>query len=206
MIDQESIEEHLCELAAIDDRIKKLWGLVGTPEFNIRESGCAALIKIIIEQQVSTKAANAIWNRLVAEGFISNPLKFTSESGQTLRELGLSRQKVSYCRNIVSLSSSGDFKFDDLNKMSDQDAITTLVSLKGIGLWSAEIYLIFVLGRQDIIPADDLALLIAAGRYFDNGERWPSKLLRSESEKWKPWRSVATWYFWRSLDPIPVEY
>ena len=77
MIDQESIEEHLCELAAIDDRIKKLWGLVGTPEFNIRESGCAALIKIIIEQQVSTKAANAIWNRLVAEGFISNPLKFT---------------------------------------------------------------------------------------------------------------------------------
>ena len=200
MIDQESIEEHLRELAAVDIRIKKLWGLVGTPNFIISEHGCVALIKIIIEQQVSTKAANAIWNRLLDAGFVSNPLKFMSENDQTLREIGLSRQKVSYCRNIISLSSTGNFEFDDLRKMSDQDAITALLALKGIGLWSAENYLIFVLGRQDIIPADDLALLIAAGRYFDNGERWCPKVLRVEAEKWRPWRSSVALLLWHGYE------
>ncbi len=164
------------------------------------------LARSIVGQQISVKAAQAVWDR------IENKLGKTTASNvyeshhMTLKSCGLSRQKITYLRSLSHSFLNNDINSKDLKYMNDEQIIEELVKIKGIGKWTAQMFLIFNLCRPDIFPADDLGLIKGIcncyGLEYPISKEHAIKL----SNKWKPWRSVATWYFWRSLDPIPVEY
>ncbi|MCZ6454995.1 MAG: DNA-3-methyladenine glycosylase 2 family protein [Alphaproteobacteria bacterium] len=192
------IEAGLSELARIDPRIGTLWETAGTPPPRARKQGYTTLLRIIVGQQLSTKAAASIWQRLEDAGTTGDPSNFLAQSDQSLRSFGLSRQKISYGRGLAAAIESGTVNLAQMGRMSDEDAIATLIALKGIGRWSAEVYLLFALGRADVMPADDLALVVSAGRHLGDGERWTPAQLRAEADMWQPWRSAAARLLWHA--------
>lgn len=192
------IEAGLAELAQLDPRMGDLWQAAGTPAPRARRPGYATLLRIIVGQQLSTKAAASIWQRLDDAGTTRDPSIFLAQSDQKLRSYGLSRQKIAYGRGLAEAIDTGAVNLDAMRRMSDDDAIAALVALKGIGRWSAEVYLLFALGRTDIMPADDLALVVSAGRHLGDGDRWTPVQLRDEAERWRPWRSVAARLLWHA--------
>ena len=164
------------------------------------------LARSIVGQQISVKAAQAVWERYEKKIIKVNPKNTLKMHFMTLKSCGLSRQKISY---LKSLSKSFIEKQINPNKWatySDEEIITELTKIKGIGRWPAEMYLIFNLCRPDIFPADDLGLIKGICNCYNIKYPISKEHAIKLSKKWKPWRSVATWYFWRSLDPIPVEY
>ncbi|MEI7668840.1 MAG: DNA-3-methyladenine glycosylase 2 family protein, partial [Pseudomonadota bacterium] len=132
------------------------------------------------------------------------PTNILAKNDEELRLLGLSRQKIAYLRNI-SLFFIENSEFDWINK-SDAEVIKELVAIKGIGTWSAEMFLIFHLLRQDIFPVKDIGLQKAIEKHYNDNKKMALSEMSGLAENWQPYRSVATWYLWRSLDPIPVEY
>ena len=194
------IEAGLAELARLDPRMGVLWETAGTPATRARKPGYATLLRIIVGQQLSTKAAASIWQRLEAAGIAADPANFRVQSDEALRGFGLSRQKIAYGRGLAEAVESGALNLTRMARLSDEDAIAALIELKGIGRWSAEVYLLFALGRNDIMPADDLALLVSAGRHLDGGDRWTPARLRAEAENWQPWRSAAARLLWHAYN------
>lgn len=194
------IEAGLSELARLDPRMESLWQAAGTPALRARKPGYATLLRIIVGQQLSTKAAAAIWQRLEDAGTTSDPAHFLAQPDRKLRGFGLSRQKIAYGRGIAEAIESGALNLSQTGRMADEDAIAALVALKGIGRWSAEVYLLFALGRTDIMPADDLALVVSAGRHLGDGDRWSPAQLRAEAELWRPWRSAAARLLWHAYN------
>lgn len=194
------IEAGLSELARLDPRMGSLWQAAGTPAPRARKPGYATLLRIIVGQQLSTKAAAAIWQRLEDAGTTSDPAHFLAQPDRKLRGFGLSRQKIAYGRGIAEAIESGALNLSQTGRMADEDAIAALVALKGIGRWSAEVYLLFALGRTDIMPADDLALVVSAGRHLGDGDRWSPAQLRAEAELWRPWRSAAARLLWHAYN------
>ena len=192
------IEAGLSELATLDPRIGDLWQAAGTPAPRARRPGYETLLRVIVGQQLSTKAAASIWQRLEDAGTTREPAVLLSHSDQALRGFGLSRQKIAYGRGLAEAIDSGDLNLDAMRRLSDDEAIEALVALKGIGRWSAEVYLLFALGRTDIMPADDLALVVSAGRHLGDGGRWTPAQLRAEADKWRPWRSAAARLLWHA--------
>ena len=192
------IEAGLSELATLDPRLGELWQTAGTPAPRARKPGYATLLRVIVGQQLSTKAAAAIWQRLEDAAITGEPAKFLAQSDPALRAFGLSRQKIAYGRGLAAAIDSGALDLSQMSRMSDDDAINALVALKGIGRWSAEVYLLFALGRADIMPADDLALVVSAGRHLGDGERWTPAQLREEADQWRPWRSAAARLLWHA--------
>ncbi|MBC7987663.1 MAG: DNA-3-methyladenine glycosylase 2 family protein [Sphingomonadaceae bacterium] len=169
---------------------------IGYPEPRIRDRGYGTLLRTIVGQQVSVHAANAVWRRLEeALGDIENPARIAAASDETLRAAGLSRQKIGYARSLAALIVSGAL---DLAKLpaDDEEAIAELVRIKGIGRWSAEIYLLFAEGRPDIWPAGDLAVQIEIGRILGREERPSEKLARELAEAWRPHRGAAAIFAW----------
>src|SRR5436305_12133781 len=169
----------------------------GTPRFRRRRNGFATLLHIILEQQVSIDAAAAMHRRLSGLCRPLAPEPFLALDAATLRACGFSRQKMDYARRLAQAVASGAFDFDGLAAAVDGDALAELVALKGIGRWSAEIYLIFALGRPDIWPANDLGLQIAVGESLGR-DRFREIELRALGEQWRPWRTVAACLFWQS--------
>jgi DNA-3-methyladenine glycosylase II len=170
----------------------------GPPRFRRRRNGFETLLHIILEQQVSIDAAAAMFRRL--HGLLGEvtPAAFLTVDEPNLRACGFSRQKAAYGRGLAEAVASGSLDFVRLADAADDDALAALVALKGIGRWSAEIYLVFALGRDDVWPAADLGLQIAIGEQLSPGSR-PSELeLRCLGEAWRPWRSVAACLFWQS--------
>ena len=164
------------------------------------------LARSIVGQQISVKAAQAVWERYEKKIIKVNPKNTLKMHFMTLKSCGLSRQKISY---LKSLSKSFIEKQINPNKWatySDEEIITELTKIKGIGRWTAEMYLIFNLCRPDIFPADDLGLIKGICNCYNIKYPISKEHAIKLSQKWRPYRSVATWYFWRSLDPIPVEY
>jgi DNA-3-methyladenine glycosylase II len=194
------IEAGLAELATLDPRMGALWKTAGTPAPRARKPGYSTLLRIIVGQQLSTKAAASIWRRLEEAGVTGEPAKLLAQPDQTLRGYGLSRQKVVYGRGLAEAVEGGTLNLDAMRRMSDEDAIAALIALKGIGRWSAEVYLLFAHGRADIMPADDLALVVSAGRHLGDGERWTPLQLRVEAESWRPWRSAAARLLWHAYN------
>jgi DNA-3-methyladenine glycosylase II len=169
---------------------------VGYPAPRLRERGYATLLRTIIGQQVSTKAAQSVWNKLEGlVGSLDTPANITGASDETLREAGLSRQKAGYARSLAALVTSGELDLQNL-PADDEDAIAKLVAVKGIGRWSAEIYLLFAEGRTDIWPAGDLAVQIEVGRLLGHEERPSEKLVRELAEAWRPHRGAAAIFAW----------
>jgi len=169
---------------------------VGYPEPRIRERGYQTLLRTIVGQQVSVAAASAVWNKLEAalgSGCAAGAL--LDASFDDLRGCGLSRQKQGYARSLAELVTSGALDLHAL-PADDEDAIAAMTTIKGIGRWSAEIYLLFAEGRPDIWPAGDLAVQIEIGRMLGLVERPSEKLTRELAEAWRPHRGAAAIMAW----------
>ncbi|MCC7325230.1 MAG: DNA-3-methyladenine glycosylase 2 family protein [Burkholderiales bacterium] len=170
------------------------------------------LARAIVGQQISVKAAQSIWDRLVvATGGAGvpvaiDPVRVGRVRMSTLRRVGLSERKASYLRDLARHFRSGTLDSRDWPALADEALIERLVDVKGIGRWTAEMFLIFHELRPDIFPVGDIGLQKAVALHYHAGNRMPPAELRAFGERWAPYRSVATWYLWRSLDPIPVEY
>ena len=191
----------------LDEGIAALAGLpvfrtilerAGSPRFRRRRNGFETLLHIILEQQVSIDAAAAMFRRLAATCRPLAPDRFLALDDATLRACGFSRQKMGYARNLADRVRSGAVDFARLAAIDDAAALDELLSLKGIGRWSAEIYLIFALGRPDIWPAADLGLQVAIGECLGLAARPAEREVRRLGEAWQPWRSVAACLFWQS--------
>jgi DNA-3-methyladenine glycosylase II len=170
----------------------------GPPRFRRRRNGFETLLHIILEQQVSIDAAAAMHRRLAGLCQPLAPAPFLALDDDTLRRCGFSRQKMGYARGLAGEVASGRLDFAALDRASDEAALAALVGLKGIGRWSAEIYLIFALGRGDIWPAADLGLQWGVAECLGLAERPSEAALRAMGERWRPWRSVAACLFWQS--------
>ncbi|MGE4321670.1 MAG: DNA-3-methyladenine glycosylase [Sphingobium sp.] len=193
---QQEIRHSLDTLATLEPGFRAALARIGYPPPRVRERGYATLLRTIVGQQVSVAAAAAVWRRMETElGAGCAPDALLARDADTLRACGLSRQKQGYARSLAELVSSGAL---DLNRLPDDDetAITTLMRIKGIGRWSAEIYLLFAEGRPDIWPAGDLAVQIAIGRILGLPDRPGEKQIRARAEPWRPHRGAAAIMAW----------
>lgn len=188
-------------LATIEPRIRQALDRVGYPEPRTNPRGYATLLRTIVGQQVSYKAAAAVWDRLDATiGGVESPAAIAAASDETLRSAGLSRQKSSYARSLAEEVLSGQLDLTAL-PLDDEAAIAQLVRVKGIGRWSAEVYLLFAEGRPDIWPAGDLAVQIETGRIMGRDARPDEATTRAIAEAWRPHRGAAaifTWHHYRT--------
>lgn len=164
------------------------------------------LMRSVVGQQISVKAADSIWARLSAALPDLSAAHVFACSAETLRACGLSARKVEYISDLARRFCDGHIHVDRWSSMSDGDLIRELTAVRGIGVWTAEMFLIFNQLRPDVFPLDDIGLQKAVAQHYFSGERLVRRELEQFGERWRPWRSVATWYLWRSLDPVPVEY
>ena len=189
----------LDELAAEDTALARELARVGYPEPRIRDTGYKTLLRTIVGQQVSVAAASSMWNKLEAElGEDFTPACLLSRDFDTLRACGLSRQKQGYARSLCELVDAGELDFDAL-PADDEEAIEELTRIKGIGRWSAEIYLLFAEGRADIWPAGDLAVQEGVKRLLEMDERPKEKETREIGNRWSPYRgamAIFTWHYY----------
>ena len=193
----EGLTEGVSVLAA-EPVFAEILGRAGPPRFRRRRNGFGTLLHIILEQQVSIDAAAAMHRKLVGLCSPLTPDAYLALDDATLRSCGFSRQKMRYARDLAELVGSGRFDFARIALADDEAALAELLSVKGIGRWSAEIYLLFALGRPDVWPAGDLGLQVAIGEHLGLGPR-PNELeMRRLGEAWRPWRSVAACLFWQS--------
>lgn len=198
---QEQIIASIDAVAAIEPGFAAAVARIGYPEPRIRVRGYETLLRTIVGQQVSVQSAAAVWNRLEAElGAGCDPAVLLTRDHDALRACGLSRQKQGYARSLAELVISGGLDLESL-PADDEAAIAALVAVKGIGRWSAEIYLLFAEGRPDIWPAGDLAVQIEIGRILGLAERPSEKLTRELAERWRPHRGAAaimTWHHYNT--------
>jgi DNA-3-methyladenine glycosylase II len=193
-IDQ--LHASLIALADIEPAFARGIDRVGLPEPRISDRGYATLLRTIVGQQVSVHAARAVWNRLEAAlGDMNDPAPLLAATDEELRACGLSRQKTGYARSLAGLVASGELDLAHLHA-DDEQAIADLIRIKGIGRWSAEIYLLFAEGRPDIWPAGDLAVQVEVGRLLGLEERPSEKLTRELAEAWRPHRGAAAIFAW----------
>ena len=197
-----TIRKHLDAVAARDPVVGAAIERVGYPEERIREPGYRTLLRTIVGQQVSVAAAASVWRKLeteLGEEMLAHEL--LARDFDTLRACGLSRQKQGYARSLCELVHGGELDLENL-PADDDDAIAELTRIKGIGRWSAEIYLLFAEGRPDIWPAGDLAVQAACGKLLDLPERPSEKETRALAEKWKPYRGAMAIFTWHAYaDP-----
>lgn len=162
----------------------------------------SALVRAITAQQISTKAAATIHGRLVAlmPGGVATPQGLLAVSDDQLRTAGLSRQKCAYLRDLGDKVASGVLPIEALSDLTDEEVIDAIVKVKGLGRWSAEMFLMFRLRRPDVLPVDDLGIVNAIQRLYGLRKRPKPDRIRRIAEPWRPYRTVACWYLWRSLE------
>jgi DNA-3-methyladenine glycosylase II len=195
-ISAEELERSLRALGAIEPAFAAALERVGLPEPRIGERGYVTLLRAIVGQQVSVKAAAAIWARVdAATGGAGDPANMARTSEEDLRAAGLSRQKIAYARSLADEVLSGRLDFDHL-PTDDEEAIAHLVAVKGIGRWTAEIYLLFAEGRPDVFPAGDLAVQIEIGNIMGLEAKPTEKTVRALAEPWSPHRGAAAVFAW----------
>ena len=165
-------------------------------------------VRSIVGQQISVKAADSVWMRLLAAlpaGGLT-PAALLAQPTPLLRACGLSARKVEYLQDLARHFVQGRIRVGQWATMSDAEIVAELTAVRGVGVWTAEMFLIFNQLRPDIFPVDDIGMQKAVARLYCDGERPGRLALLEHGERWRPWRSVATWHLWRSLDPLPVEY
>ena len=164
------------------------------------------LARSIVGQQISVKAAQSVWARFANAAPPLTPEAVLGVRMRRLRACGLSGRKCEYVRDLAGHFVDGTIHAQRWPEMDDEAVIAELVQVRGIGRWTAEMFLIFSLLRPNVLPVDDLGLRRAASLHYFDGSDVDADALRALGARWEPWRSVATWYLWRSLDPVPVEY
>jgi DNA-3-methyladenine glycosylase II len=164
------------------------------------------LARAIVGQQISVKAAQSVWDRFAACVGDVTPQNVLKRERPLLRACGLSDRKTEYIADLAQHFADGAIHVQRWPEMADEEIIAELVGVRGIGRWTAEMFLIFNLLRPDVFPLDDLGLQKGIRLAYFRGRKVSPERMKKLGERWRPWRSVATWYLWRSLDPLPVEY
>jgi len=194
-------------LSKRDPVLKKIINKFNKGYLTSRKDPFFSLCRTIIGQQISTKAADSIWSKFEIKCkkkiVPKTVLKLTSHS---LKSAGLSRQKITYLKNIAKSFKNKSFNIRDLKKMDDNLAIDYITKLKGLGIWSAQMFLMFNLNRPDIFPTKDIGLMRAISKNYKTSYPQNKKFLDKISKIHLGYRSVFTWYMWRSIDPVDVEY
>lgn len=193
------------------DRVmRKLIPKFGESRLQSRGDAFTTLARAIVGQQISVKAAQSVWDRFaVAVGGPSNrisPRAVLACTNGELRDAGLSARKCEYLADLAQHFEDGSVHVRQWQQMDDEAIVDELVGIRGIGRWTAEMFLIFHLMRPDVMPLDDIGLLKGISVNYFSGEPVSRAEAREVGEAWAPFRSVATWYIWRSLDPLPVDY
>ena len=193
---ESDIDFALEKLKELDPALIPIINSVDHVPLRLSKDGVEGLTKIVTSQLISRAAADAIWLRIETELGEINEATILSQSEDELMALGLSRAKAKTFRTIAQASLNGDINFIELSRLPADKALKELMSLKGIGRWSAEVYLMFCCGHYDFFPAGDIALRSAAGEIFYQGERPDEKDLRAISQRWSPYKSVAARLLW----------
>ena len=164
------------------------------------------LVKAIVGQQISVKAASAISQRLELTLGTWSTEQFLIAEESELRQCGLSRPKIRYITNVAEALESGKLTPATWSEINDEEVAKQLQSISGIGTWTAQMFLMFHLQRADILPIGDVGLRKAMEKNYSQGKSLTKEEMETIAQKWQPYRTVASWYMWRSLDPVPVEY
>ena len=164
------------------------------------------LARSIVGQQISVRAADAVWARFSAALTAMTPQAILAAGQSGLAGCGLSQRKIEYLVDLAAHFEGGRIIPERWLDMDDEAVIVELTDVRGIGRWTAEMFLIFHLLRPDVFPLDDIGLQRAVFAHYFDGKKQTRKILAQFGERWRPWRTVATWYLWRSLDPVPVLY
>ena len=198
----ESLHASLDALAKREKAFAKVLEQHGRPEPRVSEPGVETLLRTIVGQQVSVAAARSMWSKLTAKFGQPIDLKaLLAANDEEMREAGMSRQKSGYLRSLAGLVLSGELDLANLPE-DDEEAIAQLIRIKGIGRWSAEIYLLFAEGRHDVWPAGDLAVQIQIGKLLDLDGKPTEKQLRELAERWRPHRGAAAVLAWHSYNSV----
>ena len=203
--------DEACRHLARRDRVmKKLIPKFGEARLQSRGDAFTTLARSIVGQQISVKAAQAVWDRFTAA--VGGPSTRLAPAAvlvldtPQLRGAGLSARKAEYLSDLARHFESGGVHVQQWQEMDDEAIIDELVAIRGIGRWTAEMFLIFHLMRPNVLPLDDLGLIKGISQGYFSGEPVSRAEARELGDAWAPYRSVATWYIWRSLDPLPVDY
>jgi DNA-3-methyladenine glycosylase II len=195
-----SIREHVEALAQREPAFARVVEKHGIPGPRRSDRGAQTLLRTIVGQQVSVAAARSMWSKLeAAYGAPPDLYLLLAATDEDLRAAGISRQKAGYIRSLAELVISGELDLENLPQ-EDEEAIALLTRIKGIGRWSAEIYLLFAEGRADVFPAGDLAVLVEIGRLMGLNEKPTEKQLRELAERWRPYRGAAAILAWHSYN------
>ena len=189
------------------DRVmKRLIPQFGDVSLESRGDPFVTLARSIVGQQISVKAAQTVWNRFVALPEKMTPTHVLHLPIDAMRAAGLSARKVEYMVDLALHFENGTLHTTQWHSMSDDEIITELVAIRGIGRWTAEMFLIFHLMRPNVLPLDDVGLINGIRQNYFSGEAVSRSEVREVAAAWTPFCTVATWYIWRSLDPLPVAY
>jgi DNA-3-methyladenine glycosylase II len=194
------------QLSANDAVMKKLVKDFPKVSMTSRGDPFTTLARSIVGQQISVKAAESVWNRVIVEVGDMTPKRMLKKTEPKLRACGLSGRKVTYLHDLARHFHEGLLDPEKWNHEDDEIVIAELTQVNGIGRWSAEMFLMFHLLRPNVLPLGDIGLQRAMEKLYNKGKPLTKVKMTKIAEAWQPWRSVSTWYMWRSLDPIPVEY
>jgi len=196
-----------CEHLMKKDRVmRRLIPLFDQAALESRGDAFVTLARSIVGQQISVKAAQTVWDRFAALPKKMTPALVLKLKVDDMRAAGLSVRKVEYLVDLALHFSSGDVHEKQWAAMEDEAIIEELVAIRGIGRWTAEMFLMFYLMRPNVLPLDDVGLINGISRNYFSGEPVSRSDAREVAQAWKPYCTVATWYIWRSLDPVPVAY
>ena len=198
--------EACAHLSRKDRVMKKLIPQFGNAILESRGDAFVTLARSIVGQQISVKAAQSVWDRFASLSRKLTPAGVLKLKVDDMRAAGLSARKVEYLVDLALHFDSGAVHVRDWQAMDDEAIIAELVAIRGIGRWTAEMFLIFHLMRPNVLPLDDVGLINGVSQSYFSGEPVSRSDLREVAQAWQPYCTVATWYIWRSLDPLPVAY
>ena len=199
-------QQAIRELNGTDPVMRRIIEQYDETVLRARGDAFATLARSVVGQQISVKAAESVWQKVIDSLPDVDPLTVYNTDETQLRQCGLSLRKISYLKDLAWHFSEGKLDVSQWHVMDDEALIRQLIQVKGIGRWTAEMFLIFHMLRPDILPLDDIGLQRAISKHYFDCQAVNKKAIEQLAQQWKPWRSVATWYLWRSLDPLPVEY
>jgi DNA-3-methyladenine glycosylase II len=194
------------ELMKRDRIMRRLIPQFGDMHLASRGEAFTTLARSIVGQQISVKAADSVWQRVLETCPKCTPVQILKAGPEKLAGCGLSKRKAEYIIDLADHFKAKRVHADKWTEMEDEEVIAELIQIRGIGRWTAEMFLIFNLLRPNILPLDDLGLLKGISINYFSGEPVSRSDAREVAANWEPWRTVATWYLWRSLDPAPVVY
>ncbi|MCM3606812.1 DNA-3-methyladenine glycosylase family protein [Cupriavidus pauculus] len=199
-------DEACADLMKRDRILRKMIPTYGPAHLVSRGDPFVTLARSIVGQQISVKAAQSVWERLVTLCPRLTPAQFLKAGTDQLAGCGLSKRKAEYITDLAEHFKAGSVHVNEWSGMDDEAVIAELTQIRGIGRWTAEMFLMFNLMRPNVLPLDDVGLINAISANYFSGEPVTRSEAREVAANWEPWRTVATWYMWRSLDPLPVTY